>query len=101
LRGSTKNTKGHEGETFGTTAWQPKARNTMSDTQPTSHGVPAPLMRRLHEANEAFSRARAGLDSVLASPTHTSEEVQVAGDALRAAERELEEVTRAIHPSIG
>ena len=73
----------------------------MSNTQPTSHGVPEPLMRRLHDANEAFTRARAGLDGVLASPTHTNAEVQVAADALRAAERELEQVTQEIQPSIG
>ena len=73
----------------------------MSDAQPTSHGVPEPLMRRLHDANEAFARARAGLDAVLASPTRTSEEVQAATDTLRAAEREIEQVTEAIHPSIG
>ena len=73
----------------------------MPDLQPTSHGVPEPLMRRLHEANEGFGRARAGLDTVMSSPTRTEAELQQAADALRAAERELEEVTREIGGSIG
>ena len=72
----------------------------MPDLQPTSHGVPEPLMRRLHDANEGFGRARSGLETVLASPTRTGAELQQAADALRAAERELEEVTREIHGSI-
>jgi hypothetical protein len=73
----------------------------MADLQPTSHGVPELLMRRLHDANEGFGRARAGLESTLASPTRTEAELKQAADALRAAERELEEVTRAINGAIG
>ena len=73
----------------------------MVNLQPTSHGVPEPLMQRLHEANDGFGRARAGLESTLASPTRTEAELKQAAEALRAAERELEEVTRAIDGAIG
>jgi hypothetical protein len=54
--------------------------------------VPEKLMQRLHEANEQIHRAKTQLDAV---DLNTEDSAQVA-KALRAAEKEVEDVTREI-----
>jgi hypothetical protein len=55
--------------------------------------LPEDLMNRLHEANEHLQQARKKLDG---ADMFGTEESQEAAKALRAAEQEIEDVTRQI-----
>ena len=73
-----------------------------SDSPKGSAQVPKELMDELHKANDAFRDARKNLESEL-DGTHQQERVKTAADQMRAAERDVEQITEQIqkrlHPS--
>jgi len=70
-----------------------------STKTPTS--VPEELMDQLHKANDTFRDARKNLESEL-NGTRQDDRIRTAADSLRAAERDVEEITdqiqKKLHP---
>jgi hypothetical protein len=73
-----------------------------SDSTKTPSSVPDELMDQLHKANDTFREARRCLESEL-NGTRQQDRIKTAADGLRAAERDVEEITEQIqkklHPS--
>ena len=68
-----------------------------STKTPTS--VPEELMDQLHKANDTFRDARKNLESEL-NGTRQDDRIRTAADSLRAAEREVEEITEQIQKKL-
>jgi len=72
-----------------------------SESTKTPTSVPEELMDQLHKANDTFRDARKNLESEL-NGTRQDDRIRTAADSLRAAERDVEEITdqiqKKLHP---
>jgi len=72
-----------------------------SESTKTPTSVPEELMDQLHKANDTFCDARKNLESEL-NGTRQDDRIRTAADSLRAAERDVEEITdqiqKKLHP---
>ena len=69
------------------------------DSTKTPTTVPEELMDQLHKANDTFRDARKSLESEL-NGTRQQDRIKTAADALRAAERDVEQITEQIQQKL-